>query len=42
MVTEMALAIAYPYAGNLSGGGFLVYRMTDGADLLGAVTVVRF
>jgi gamma-glutamyltranspeptidase/glutathione hydrolase len=30
MATEMALAVAYPYAGNLAGGGFLVYRMADG------------
>ena len=30
MATEMALAVAYPYAGNLGGGGFLVYRMADG------------
>ncbi len=30
MATEMALAITYPYAGNLGGGGFLVYRLADG------------
>jgi len=30
MATEMALAVAYPYAGNLGGGGFLVYRLADG------------
>lgn len=30
MATEMALAVTYPYAGNLGGGGFLVYRLTDG------------
>ncbi|WP_299361733.1 gamma-glutamyltransferase [Winogradskyella sp.] len=30
MATEMALAVCYPYAGNLGGGGFLVYRMADG------------
>jgi gamma-glutamyltranspeptidase/glutathione hydrolase len=31
MATEMALAVAYPYAGNLGGGGFLVYRLADGS-----------
>ncbi|RZN82719.1 MAG: gamma-glutamyltransferase [Winogradskyella sp.] len=30
MATEMALAVAYPYAGNLGGGGFLIYRLSDG------------
>jgi gamma-glutamyltranspeptidase/glutathione hydrolase len=30
MATEMALAVVYPYAGNLGGGGFLVYRLSDG------------
>ena len=28
--TELALAVAYPYAGNLGGGGFMVYRKSDG------------
>ncbi|WP_460218621.1 gamma-glutamyltransferase [Psychroserpens sp. MEBiC05023] len=28
--TEMALAVIYPYAGNLGGGGFMIYRLNDG------------
>lgn len=30
MATELALAVAYPYAGNIGGGGFMVYRKSDG------------
>ena len=28
--TELALAVAYPFAGNLGGGGFMVYRLSNG------------
>ena len=31
MATELALAVSYPFAGNLGGGGFMVYRMADGS-----------
>lgn len=30
IVTELALAVAYPYAGNIGGGGFMVYRQFNG------------
>jgi gamma-glutamyltranspeptidase/glutathione hydrolase len=28
--TQLALAVAYPYAGNIGGGGFMVYRKSTG------------
>jgi len=28
--TELALAVAYPYAGNIGGGGFMIYRKNNG------------
>lgn len=29
--TGLALTVAYPFAGNLGGGGFMVYRQSNGA-----------
>ncbi|MGB0838015.1 MAG: gamma-glutamyltransferase [Flavobacteriaceae bacterium] len=31
IATDLALAVAYPRAGNIGGGGFMVYRLADGS-----------
>ena len=30
IATDLALLVTYPYAGNIGGGGFMVYRLKDG------------
>ena len=30
VATELALAVSFPFAGNISGGGFMVYRKANG------------
>jgi gamma-glutamyltranspeptidase/glutathione hydrolase len=30
VATELALAVSFPYAGNIGGGGFMVYRKSNG------------
>ena len=30
IATDLALTVAYPFAGNIGGGGFMVYRTQDG------------
>ena len=31
VATELALVVSYPFAGNIGGGGFMVYRKADGS-----------
>jgi len=30
IATDLALLVTYPFAGNIGGGGFMVYRLNDG------------
>ncbi len=30
VATDLALLVTYPFAGNIGGGGFMVYRLNDG------------
>jgi len=32
IATELALLVSYPVAGNIGGGGFMVFRMADGTS----------
>ncbi|MBW3468070.1 gamma-glutamyltransferase [Arthrospiribacter ruber] len=32
VATELSLAVAFPFAGNLGGGGFMVFRLSDGTS----------
>ncbi len=31
IATDLALTVSYPFAGNIGGGGFMVYRTADGS-----------
>ncbi|MCF6349153.1 MAG: gamma-glutamyltransferase [Flavobacteriaceae bacterium] len=32
VATSLALVVTYPFAGNIGGGGFMVYRLNDGTS----------